>query len=287
MSKNELLDFSLPYFDQVLDELSKGDPEYAQAWGRHAHWGYWPDPTLATGTVDDFERAADEFSRRHFLAANVKNGTSILDVGCGFGGTIGLLNTSYSQLRLCGVNIDPRQISRANELITPKATAGNSIEFKQGNAISLPYEGASFDTVFALECIFHFPSRELFMAEAFRVLKPGGRLIVSDFVATGWSRPLLDLGTKLSHAEIAATSGTCLPLISVKNYQQMAEACGFKMAASENITRQSLPTTPIFLHLLNGRGDFAERMAKVYIRMRNLMRWRMMEYWILSFEKNN
>lgn len=285
MSTHQTPGFSLPYFDQVLDELSKGDKEYAQAWGRHAHWGYWADPDKATGTLDDFDGAADEFSHRHFRAAKVRDGQSILDVGCGFGGNIGLLNATYSHVRLCGVNIDQRQIERANALITPTVRAGNLIEFKQGNAIALPYPEASFDTVFALECIFHFPSREQFMAEAFRVLKPGGRLVVSDFVGTPWARPVLLLGSMLTRKEISETTGSCLPPLSANGYKEIAETAGFQMQPSDDITRHTLPSAPIFLQLLDGRGDFAARMAKVYGRMRDLMRWGLLKYLILSFQK--
>ena len=147
---------NLPYFDLLLEEFGKENPEALEAFGRHVHWGYWDYPAAADGSISDFALAAERLCRRVCDAGKVGNGQRILDCGCGFGGTIASLNERFSDLQLVGLNIDDRQLDRAREQVQPQNN--NQIEFIQGNACELPFEDNSFDVVLAVECIFHFPS---------------------------------------------------------------------------------------------------------------------------------
>lgn len=276
---------SLPYFDQVFAELDNGAPDYAEAWGRHAHWGYWPDPRRADGSMGDYVRAADEFSRRHFAPAGLRDGSAVLDVGCGFGGTLGLINDEYAGTELTGVNIDARQLARANQLIAPQARKGNRLRFVEADATELPFPDGSFDAVLALECIFHFPSRRRFLAQAARVLRPGGRLVVSDFVPIWPAVPLFWAGSLAMRKEIRETTGAYSLPLDRRSYDWLARRAGLQPRTPVDITHQTLPSAPIFHQLLSHRGEFAERMAKVYVRMANLMRAGLMRYLIMSWEK--
>ncbi|MEO0868370.1 MAG: class I SAM-dependent methyltransferase, partial [Cyanobacteria bacterium J06642_11] len=172
----------MPYFDILLEQLRLGNPTVRQAFGRHVHWGYWADPTQADGSIKDFAIAAETLCQRVYTAANVKERDRLLDVGCGFGGTIASLNEQFQNLDLTGLNIDPRQLERARQEIQPLHQ--NQIHFVEGNACELPFEDNSMDVILAVECIFHFPSREIFFQEAQRVLRPGGCLGICDFVST-------------------------------------------------------------------------------------------------------
>jgi cyclopropane fatty-acyl-phospholipid synthase-like methyltransferase len=84
-----------------------------QAFGRHVHWGYWENPKKADGSVSDFVAAAENLCQRVCDAASVKDGAKLLDVGCGFGGTIASLNERITNTVLVGLNIDERQLIRA------------------------------------------------------------------------------------------------------------------------------------------------------------------------------
>ena len=124
-----------------------------KVFGEHVHWGYWENPKLANGSFLDFQKATEALSKRLLSLANIKNGEKILEVGCGFGGTISLINKSYKEVKIIGINIDQRQIDRAKEKIIEKNN--NKIILVQGDACELPFEDDSFDTVLASRV--HFP----------------------------------------------------------------------------------------------------------------------------------
>jgi ubiquinone/menaquinone biosynthesis C-methylase UbiE len=135
---------------------------------RHVHWGYWGPQDVPDGSLTDFAAATERLTERICEIAAIRDGDAVLDVGCGFGGTISSLNERYSGLSLTGLNIDSRQIAVAKGRTA--AAPGNRVEFVMGDACRMPFADASFNVLLAVECIFHFASRERFFDEARRVL---------------------------------------------------------------------------------------------------------------------
>src|SRR5581483_9198930 len=107
----------LPYFSVLLAHLDARDSRIETALGRHVHWGYWPHPRQATGDAVDYAAAAERMTQEVYGAAGVTDGHSVLDVGCGFGGTIASLDERFRSLQLTGLNIDVRQIERARSKV--------------------------------------------------------------------------------------------------------------------------------------------------------------------------
>ncbi len=251
-----------PYFDALLDRLAAGDPVAGAAFGRHVHWGYWPDPAAADGTGTDYARAAEELCRRVCDAAPVGDGLRVLDVGCGFGGTVASLNERFTNLDMTGVNIDPRQLARAAETVVP--ANGNRATWVEGDACALPFADAQFDVVLAVECVFHFPSRAGFFAEAARVLKPGGRLALSDFVPTVAGLPKLRENAAATGDETRASYGAVDLLCPEDEYRAALAVAGFTDQQFEDITVHTLPTYE-FLKANATRWQAPDR-AKAYAR---------------------
>jgi len=162
------------YFDVLIDGFQRG------VLGRCVHLGHWDDtpaPGRDAPSWAEFTRAQERLDDVLIEVADLHDGQSVLDVGCGFGGTLKKVDESHRSLRLMGVNIDSRQLEICRQL---DPGAGNTFEWVQADACHLPAADESFDRILCIEAMFHFASRRAFFLEAARVLRPGGVVVLSD-----------------------------------------------------------------------------------------------------------
>jgi SAM-dependent methyltransferase len=290
----------LPYFDRLCEKLalleSSNETEQVEArrierlLGKHVHLGYWRDPEEAiksrNASYDDFVVATEAMASLHFEVAGIKNGQALLDVGCGFGGTIESINERYQNMNMVGLNIDPRQLARARQQVTPKATHGNKIDFVEGDACELPERFANkFDVVMAVECIFHFPSRLEFFRQAQRALKPGGILVLSDFVVPALKYPLLLSSTFFHAQDLKDTCGEAALPATGSHYKRLAKRAGLRPEKVVDITRNTLPNYELMQRMAVEFPKMEDKMRRVNGLLGKIAARGIYLYQLLSFRK--
>jgi cyclopropane fatty-acyl-phospholipid synthase-like methyltransferase len=221
------------YFDFLIDGFRTGQT------GRHVHLGYWDDPpSLATPCGSrEFEAAQARLTDVLIDLADVRRGQGVLDVGCGFGGALEAVG-KQRDMRLVGVNIDPRQLDICRTL----PAGGNSLSLVAADACALPFRPASFDRVFCIEAMFHFRSRAEFLREAANALREGGRLALSDILLRR-PDPSAPLDAAAIEAAVRREYGPWPELwIGVDEILDAARRVGLTPDRIVDATRQTLPT---------------------------------------------
>jgi microcystin synthetase protein McyJ len=160
--------------DDVIHFLHEGYANEAKPlW---LNLGYWKDAR----TYPDACRAlVDLLGTRVGLTASDR----ILDVGVGFAEQAFVLLDRFRVSHITGIDITPIHVERGRERVTRRGL-DHQIDLRLGSATALDFPEGCFDKVLALECAFHFDTRDGFLREAYRVLKPGGTIALADMLPT-------------------------------------------------------------------------------------------------------
>jgi len=114
---------------------------------------------------------------------------TILDVGCGGGRTLSKLAERATQGKVYGVDYSEESVN-ASRKINARSIERNRVEVRFGCVSQLPFEDNRFDLVTAVETHFWWPDLPGDMHEVFRVVKPGGQLLIVAEVYRGGSSPV-------------------------------------------------------------------------------------------------
>ncbi|MDM8555638.1 methyltransferase domain-containing protein [Desulfococcaceae bacterium HSG7] len=119
-----------------------------------------------------------------YSLGKIDTGEQVLDIGCGAGvDTILAAMMTGLAGNVTGVDIVPEMLERAATNL--RMTDLKNVTFKKASGENLPFPGDSFDVVISNGAINLIPDKERALTEIFRVLKPGGRLMMADQVASG------------------------------------------------------------------------------------------------------
>lgn len=167
--------------------------------------------------------------------ALVKEGLNVLDAGCGVGGAAIFLARNYSA-QVTGVTLSSLQIETARHN-AKKSNVEHATKFIKNDFTTTSFEDQSFDVIWACESSSSAPDKAKMLQEWYRLLRPGGKLILLDFFMTNKGES--DTSDVLSKwCELWAMS----PLVTVEQFASNLEQNGFNLLQQEELSSQIVPT---------------------------------------------
>lgn len=208
---------------QVAAHYDDLDRHYREFWGEHVHHGLWSRRDMSP----------EEATRNlvHFVAkeAGVQPGNTVCDVGCGYGGTARLLAREY-QAQVTGLTISEAQFrhSRTVDPESPNPT------YYLCDWLRNQLEPMSYDAVISIESSEHMPDLVAFFEQAFRVARPGGRLVICAWLSRerirGWEKRRL--------IDPICREGRMRAMETASEYDRVARSVGFVPGNTHDVSRQ-------------------------------------------------
>ena len=214
--------------DHFREELKAlyDDPMYRsmiRMWGENINLGYFetPDDYLAIATERANARLAE--------AAGLRDGMEMLEVACGVGGASRYVARHFD-VRVVATNLSRDQMAIAHE--RTEQAIRNRITYEYADFHELSYEDNRFDVWWCMLSVLHAVNKRKVIGEAFRVLKPGGRLVLTELTAAEG----LDSETLKKFSADAHSPG----LWCMSEYDQTFAETGFVMLEREDWSERAL-----------------------------------------------
>ena len=191
--------------------MSKQHHGYDEAFMLGLEW-MWGEGYLSPGGPAEVAKIVDDVSLR---------GCHVLDIGCGTGGAdIELVNTHLAE-RVTGIDVEALLLERGRKLVEQKGLS-DRIDLQLVTPGVLPFDDDSFDVVFSKDSMIHIPDKQFIYTEIYRVLKPGGWVMVSDWL--GVSSPPSDVMAKW-----LGLVGLDFILETIEHTSEVVTKCGFEL----------------------------------------------------------
>jgi tocopherol O-methyltransferase len=210
-------------YQQIQQFYDASSGLWEQVWGEHMHHGYYG----IDGKINKnrYQAQIDLIEELLNWTSLETTPTNILDVGCGIGGSSLYLSDKF-HARVTGITLSPVQRQRASDR-SSEAGLNARTKFLVANAQEMPFDNNTFDFVWSLESGEHMPSKVKFLQECYRVLKPGGKLMM----ATWCHRPIDEsplTRDEQKHLQDIYRVYALPYVISLPEYQLIAGEVGFK-----------------------------------------------------------
>ena len=237
----------VPTVDAVASHYDELDRFYRAIWGEHIHHGIWI--TGKETQQQAVRKTIDLVAKK----AEITTDSLVCDVGCGYGGTARVLVQEYGA-KVTGFTVSQAQMDYA---LSVRKNPDNPKIF-QMDWMQNQLPESAFDSVIAIESSEHMADKSKFFSECFRVLKPGGGLVICAWLSkenpSPWERKYL--------LEPICTEGRIPSLGSMSDYKNFYTESGFRFADCEDYSQNVKKTWSLTIlgtakHLLTKPKDLA------------------------------
>ena len=229
-----------------------------------------------------FDHAAAALARRLLQVAVLPPHPRLLDVGVGAGAQLGVWSTDLSPTSILALEPDPDRAVAARTFAKSLSTPC-SVERAAASALSVINK--PFDAILALDCIYHFPKRDVFLREARRLLFPQGVFAFTDLALT---RPLRSFEERCWHALARACAIPPQNILTLREHRARLDAAGFDQIEHLSIGADVFPgfcrclrTDPGLRARLRGAPRVAARFAITTAVIAALWRRRALDYLVV------
>ena len=221
-------------FDAIVEYYDYSWLDYRVLWlnrGNLAvHFGYFDEHHRSHA------QALENLNRVLANHAGIQAGDRVLDAGCGIGGSAIWL-AENRQAEVVGIAPVHSQLKRARQSVERRGVA-DRVRLLRGDYAQTSFADQSFDVVWAMESLCHAPSKPAVYQEFHRVLKPGGRLVIAEYMRT--ARPL---STANEHLVNDWLSSWAIPDIDTAGeHHDAAVAAGFVDIVNRDVTPHIEPS---------------------------------------------